>query len=96
MLGASFAFSDIEFKRYGGVKLIYARGELTNGSDKQYNTAAFRLNIYDGASIAWTGVLKIRGLRKGQTKPFELPLEGAEAGLEGKISKYEIFFESGY
>ena len=91
-----FTYSNVNFQKYGGERLVNVQGEVTNGSEKNFNTAAFRLNIFAQGVIAWTGVFKIRNLRRGQTRPFELTLDGAAPGLAAKITKYEIFFESGY
>ena len=92
----SFTYSNVDFKKYGDERLISVQGEVTNGSGKNFNTAAFRINIFAQGAVAWTGVFKVRNLRKGQTRPFELALDGTAPGLAAKITKYEIFFESGY
>ena len=92
----SFTYSNVNFQKYDGDRLVNVQGEVTNGSEKNFNTAAFRINIFAQGAIAWTGVFKVRNLRKGQTRPFELALDGTAPGLAAKITKYEIFFESGY
>jgi len=92
----SFTYSNVNFRKYGGERLVNVQGEVTNSSERAFNTAAFRINIFAQGVIAWTGVFKVRNLRKGQTRAFELALDGAAPGLAAKITKYEICFESGY
>ncbi len=69
---------------------------MTNDAGKDYNTAAFKLSIFGKDTIIWTGTFKIRGLRKKQTKSFEVTLDQFDANLINTISRYEIVFEGGY
>lgn len=93
---AGFSYYKIGFKRYGNGPLIYAHGDITNNSGKDYNTAVFRLSIFDKNMLIWTGNIKIRGLRKRQTKSFEVSLEGMDVAVLKAISRHDIYFESGY
>ena len=96
MATAGFAFYNINFKRKGTGKWVFAYGEITNESGKEYNTAQFRLSVFDRNLLIWTGMIKIMGFRKRQTRPFELVMEGFEQRSISAISRYDIYFESGY
>ena len=96
MTQASFSFYNIVFKRKGTGKWVAAQGEIQNDSNKDYNTAMFRLSVFDKNILIWTGVIKIMGFRKKQVRPFELLMEGLEYRSLSAISRHEMFFESGY
>lgn len=86
----------VNFKQRGSTSLAYAEGEITNNTSKEYNTAVFRLTLHNKSMLAWTGVIKIRGLRARQTKSFEIPLEGIDYKTAFATSRHELYFESGY
>ncbi len=96
MPGTIFTYTNVSFKRYQTTNIAYAEGEITNDSGKDYNTAIFRMSIYDKNMLIWSGFIKIRGFRNRQTRTFEIPLEGFAGGMVSKIAKFEIYFESGY
>jgi hypothetical protein len=92
----SFSFYNINFKRKGAGKWVFVQGEIQNESNRDYNTALFRLAVFDKSVLMWTGVIKITGFRKKQTRPFEILMEGLEYRSVSRISRHEICFESGY
>jgi hypothetical protein len=92
----NFQFYNVTFKRKGTAHWVFAQGEIANESGKDYNTAMFRMSIFDKNLLMWTGTLKIMGFRKRQTRPFELLMEGLNYRSMSAISRYEIYFESGY
>ncbi|MGD9014418.1 MAG: hypothetical protein PVI33_00085 [Candidatus Omnitrophota bacterium] len=91
-----FLYRDVSLTRSGRKGWVFAKGEVSNNTAKNYQTAAFRFSLFAKDKIVWTGIFKIRGLRKGQAKPFEFHLEGLDYKEITTISKQEIFFESGY
>ena len=96
MAASNFYYYNINFKKKGTGKWVFAQGEISNESGKDYNTALFRLSIYDKSALMWTGNIKVMGFRKRQTRTFELLLEGLNYRSMSAISRYEIYFESGY
>lgn len=54
------------------------------------------MSVFDKERLIWKGIVKIPGFRKGQTRRFELLLEGFRADLLGAVEKYEICFDGGY
>jgi hypothetical protein len=96
MQQGSFYFYNISFRRKGNGKWVFAQGEITNGSNKDFNTAVFRLITFDKNVLMWTGNIKIMGFRKRHTRPFELLMEGLDYRTIPAISRYDIYFESGY
>lgn len=71
-------------------------GEILNNSNRNYTSAVFKLSVFERTHLVWTGSLRVRNFRKRQSRPFEVQMErfGYEAVL--RISRYELFFESGY
>ena len=96
MSQVSFPFYNINFRRKGGGKWVFVQGEITNDSGKDYNTALFRISVFDKNLLMWTGTIKIMGFRKRQTRPFELVMDGLTYRSMPAISRYDIYFESGY
>jgi hypothetical protein len=96
MSGKIFSFYNIIFKRKGMGKWVFGQGEIINESNKDYHTALFRISVFDKNILMWTGVIKITGFRKKQTRTFEILMEGLDYRLVPAISRHEIYFESGY
>ena len=96
MSQATFSFYNISFKRKGTGKWVFAQGEITNESNKDYHTAVFHMSVFDKNILMWAGAIKIMGFRKKQTRPFEVLMEGLAHRAIPSISRYEICFESGY
>jgi hypothetical protein len=91
-----FLYHNIRLERSGRKGWVFCKGEVSNNTAKDYQTAAFRFSLFAKDKLVWTGMFKIRGLRKGQRKPFEFHIQGLSYKLIPTISKQEIFFESGY
>lgn len=91
-----FYFNNIAIKKYHTTNLIYITGDITNDSNKDYNTAAFRVSVCDDKTMVWTGVVKIRGFKKKQNKSFELPLENADFNEKSSAIKCEMCFDGGF
>lgn len=92
----SFAYYNITFERKGTGSWVYAKGEIANNSGKDYNTALFRIVLFDKSLLLWSGALKVVDFRKGQTKYFELFMEGFDYRTVPSVTRYDIYFESGY
>jgi len=92
----NFEFYNVTFQKVGSGIWVYARGDVKNNTNKDYNTAMFRLSLFDKNLLIWTGTFKVMGFRKGHTRPFEFLMEKLNhKSLEG-VSRYEVYFESGY
>ncbi|MDD5044857.1 MAG: hypothetical protein PHU91_00590 [Candidatus Omnitrophica bacterium] len=92
-----FSYYNVNFRRHGDGKIAYAVGDVTNGTLRDYNTAAFRMVLFDQNNrLIWSGGFKVRGLNKKRTKSFEVQLDGVDASILSRISRYDIYFESGY
>ena len=96
MLQGSFPLYNVTFKRKGEGKWVFAQGEIENNTNKDYSTALFRISVFDKNMLIWTGPMKINGFRKRQTKSFEILMEGFDHYAIAGISRYDIYFESGY
>ncbi len=96
MSSAGFLYHNIQFKRFGTEPWILARGEITNNSRRHYNSALFRISVFYREQSIWSGVVKIKNFKRRQRRFFELVMDGLDHRLLPEISKYEIFFESGY
>ena len=93
----SFAFYNVGFHRYADGSWACAKGDVENNSHKDYNTAIFRLVLFDGNNhIIWSGNFRLNGFRRGRTKSFELFLEGADLTEVTAVKKFNLFFENGY
>lgn len=96
MSAGNFTFYNVKFKRMADSNWMAAEGEVTNKSSKNYNVAVFRMVLFEKQLIMWSGVIKVPGLRIGQTKGFEALMDGMSFELHSKITRHEIDFESGY
>lgn len=96
MATGNFPFYNVTFKRKGDGKWVFAEGEIENNTNKDYSVALFRISVFDKNILIWTGPLKIKGFKKRQHKPFEILMEGLNYYSLSTISRYDIYFESGY
>ena len=96
MISGSFELLNVDFARKGGGHWVFMTGEIINNSSRNYTSAVFRLSVFERTHLVWTGAVRVRNFRKHQTRPFEVQMErfGYEAVV--RISRYELFFESGY
>lgn len=90
-----FSFNNINFVRKGTGPWVAMQGEITNNT-REYHTCVFHLSVFDKNLLLWAGSVKITGFRKDHTKPFEVLMEGLNQQSLPSISRYDIFFESGY
>lgn len=91
-----FSYYNISFDRKGRGPWVFAKGEVTNNSNKDYNTAVFRLSLSERKKLLWTGTFKVRGLKRRQTRAFELLMENLDYRTLSAIWRYDIYFEGGY
>jgi hypothetical protein len=96
MSAANFDLLSVNFTKKGGGHWIFMSGEIANNSNKSYTSAVFRLSVFERSFLLWTGVIRVRNFRKRQTRPFDVLMEGLGREFMPRISRYEIFFESGY
>ncbi len=78
-------------------KEVVVKGEVTNRSDRSYNTVALRIILFvKNISIANVIVL-VNGLSAGATKEFEKKVEELQYDAIAKdITRYEVYAESAY
>ena len=92
----NFIYQNISFTTKGISAWVFITGEITNKTKNDYQTAAFRLNIFMQERLFWSGIFKIKNFKKNQTKPFEYLMDDFEPKNIPKITRHEIFFEAGY
>ena len=91
-----FELLNVNFTKKGGGRWVFMNGEILNNSNRNYSSAVFRLSVFERTHLLWTGLIKVRGFRKRQSRPFEVRLERLRYEHVPHITRYEIFFESGY
>jgi len=94
---ANFYYDKIEFKKHEQGDWLVATGEITNRAGKNYNAVVFRLIIFIGDISVGNTVITIHGFHSGQKRRFEKQVGELEySKVIKKISRYEIYPESGY
>jgi hypothetical protein len=96
MFAGNFELLNVNFNKKGAGYRVFMNGEILNNSNRHYASAVFKLSVFERTHLLWTGPLRIRNFRKRQARPFELQMEKFGAELLPRISRYELFFESGY
>jgi hypothetical protein len=96
MIAGNFELLNVEYSRKGGGHWVFLKGEIFNNSSRTYTSAVFKLSVFEHTHLLWTGPLRVRNFKKRHTRPFELQMETLRAELIPRISKCELFFESGY
>ncbi|MDD5730716.1 MAG: FxLYD domain-containing protein [Candidatus Omnitrophica bacterium] len=96
MAKAFFTFGNISLKNSYSGGWVAVQGDITNNSNKDFHTTVFRFSAFDKSVILWTGIIKIPGFRKGQTRSFELTMEGMRQETASSVARHEIYFEGGY
>ena len=96
MPAGNFSLYNVSFKRKGTGRWVFMSGEITNNLKRDYTSTVFKLSVFERDTILWSGSIKIRNFRKGHTKPFEVLMDGLVHNITPRISRYEIYFESGY
>lgn len=91
----SFELLNVNFVKKG-VHWVFMNGEILNNTNRNYVSAVFRLSIFESTHLLWTGPVKVRNFRKRQARSFEVQLEKLGYDCVPRISRYEIYFESGY
>jgi hypothetical protein len=92
----SFSLLNVNFAKKGTGHWIFMNGEVMNNTNRTYTSVVFRLSVFEGQHILWSGPLKLRNFRRHSSRPFEVQLEKVEVDAAKGISRYEIFFETGY
>ena len=76
---------------------IVVKGEISNYSEKAYNTVAVRIILFVKNVIIANTVFAVNGIPNGSTKAFERIIEDLVYSQIGKdITRYEIYTESCY
>ena len=90
-------FFNIKIDKSKETKEVVVKGEVSNKSDRSYNTVAVRIILFvKNISIANVIVL-VNGLSAGTTKEFEKTVEELQYDAIAKdITRYEIYTESAY
>ena len=96
MFKAGFLYQNITIRRYGVEPWIVAKGEIKNNSRKDYHSAVFRISVFDKDRVLWSGDIKIKNFKRWHTRFFEQILIGLSPKILRRISRHEIYFDSGY
>ena len=96
MAVGNFELLNVTFARKGGGHWVFMTGEILNNSSRNYTSAVFRLSVFERNHVMWTGAVRVRNFRKHQGRPFEVQMERFAYESIVHISRYELFFESGY
>jgi hypothetical protein len=96
MFVGNFELFNVNFTKKGDGHWVFMNGEILNNSNRNYSSAVFHLSVFDRMHLLWTGAVKVRNFRKRQTRPIEVLMEKLSYESIPRISRYEIFFESGY
>ncbi len=76
---------------------LVVKGEITNSSEKEYNTVAVRVILFVKNIIVANTVFTVNGLPNGSTRAFERNIEDLMYSQIGKdITRYEVYTESCY
>jgi hypothetical protein len=92
----SYSTYNIQFKKHPVEDCVVVSGEIRNDTNKNYNTAVFRLQVFVGHECIGASLIKLRGFRSRATRDFEVLVEGVHRDLLSKIARCEILFESAY
>jgi len=96
MIAGSFELINVNFSRKGAGHWVFIDGEIINNSNRSYVSAVFKISVFEKTHLLWTGPLRVRNFKKRQTRAFELQMENLGREFLPRISKCELFFESGY
>ncbi len=89
--GSGFYYKNVSFK--SGI-MNQALGEISNGSDQNYQLANFILSIYDNdEKLLDTVYINISNIPTGVTKSFQAFLLNTQIN---EVSSYKIQFENGF
>ena len=91
-----FSYYKVQFKKHNVENCAVVVGEITNETTRDYNTAVFRLSVFERQQLIANAFIKIKGFKRKRTKPFEVALKELPYSLLPRNVKYDIQFESGY
>jgi hypothetical protein len=96
MFTGNFELMNVNFTRKGTGHWVFMEGEILNNSSRNYTSVVFKLSVFEKMHLLWTGPLRVRNFRRRQSRVFELQMERFGPEAIPRISRYELFFESGY
>jgi hypothetical protein len=96
MIAGNFELSNVNFTKKGGGNWVFIGGDILNNSNRSYVSAVFKISVFEKTHLLWTGPLRVRNFKRRQSRSFELQLESVGYEFVPRISKCELFFESGY
>ena len=89
--GNGFYYKNVSFKSDRRYQVL---GEVTNKSNKNYQTVQFILSVYDShEKLLGIANIFVDNIPKGVTKSFKASLRDVQMS---KVSSYKIQFEAGY
>ena len=93
----SLDYHNIKIERFKNSDQIFLKGEITNGSNKSYNSVAVRVMLFIKNVITINEVFLINDLPHGATKAFERHIYDLLPGQTMEdITRYELFTENCY
>jgi len=92
----SFSLYNVTYARQEGEDWITAKGDIANETNKNYNTAVFKVSIFNADESIGAAVVKVHNFRAKMTKSFEAVFEGSHHTMISKIARIELFFEAAY
>jgi hypothetical protein len=92
----NYSFYNIKYNKHPVEKCIVVTGDIRNDSEKNYDTAVFRVKLFVTQECIGSGILKIQGFRSKAAKTFEIMIEETHHKQIPLISKCEILFEAAY
>jgi len=96
MIQGNFVLLNVDFIRKGGGHWVFMTGEIMNSSNRNYSSAVFRLSVFERMHLLWAGSIRVINFRRHQTRSFEVQMEKLGYEYVPRITRHEIFFESGY
>jgi low affinity Fe/Cu permease len=92
-----FEYHNVKIEKVKNADQVLVRGEISNFSDKVYNTVAVRIILFVKTVIVANTVFAINGVANGSTKSFERVIEELMFSRIGKdVTRFEIYTESAY
>ena len=93
----NFNFYQIEIGKAEYTKEIEIKGEISNMSNRSYDTVAVRAVLFKRNAVVVNVIFMIHGMTAGSTKAFRKTIEDSDYGLLGKdINHYNIYVEATY
>lgn len=93
----SLEYHNIKIEKYKGTNRLVMKGEITNGTSKDYTTVAVRVILFIKNTPTVNEVFLINDLPKGLTKAFERNVYELKPNqVLDNITRYEIFTDNCY